>query len=151
MMGDIREKEGQTFPPFSFVVERGKIKEFVQAIGDPNPVYIDRDYAANEGYGDVIASPTFAAAIDLWGGSDFEEFCRVFGLNPVMVLNYEQEYEYFTVINPGDIITAQRKVVRAQRREGKAGGMNILTLQTTYVNQRGEHVMNSRNVIIERF
>jgi len=150
-MGDIREKEGFAFPPYSFVVERGKIKEFAQAIGDPNPVYTNRNYAVNEGYKDVIALPTFATVIDLWGGSGFEEFCRVLGLNPVMVLNAEQEYEYFTGINPGDLITARQKIVRVRRKEGKAGGMNVLTLRTTYVNQRGEQVMVSRNVIVERF
>ena len=37
---------GKTFPPYEFHVERGKIREFADAIGDPNPIYRDPDYAA---------------------------------------------------------------------------------------------------------
>ena len=32
---------GKTFPPYEFHVERGKIREFAAAVGDPNPVYRD--------------------------------------------------------------------------------------------------------------
>ena len=37
---------GKTFPPYEFRVERGKIREFANAIGDANPIYRDLDYAA---------------------------------------------------------------------------------------------------------
>jgi acyl dehydratase len=149
-MIDASKAEGLEFPSYTFVVERGKIKEFAQAIGDPNPVYTDKEYAVKQGYRDVIASPTFATVIDMWGGSDFEATCKALELNPVMVLHGEQEYEYFQEINPGDEITARSKVLNVTRKEGKAGAMNILTMQTTYTNQRGEKVLVCRSVIVER-
>ena len=37
---------GKTFPPYEFRVERGKIKEFADAIGDTNPIYRDTERAA---------------------------------------------------------------------------------------------------------
>ena len=37
---------GKTLPSYEFHVERGKIREFADAIGDPNPIYRDPDYAA---------------------------------------------------------------------------------------------------------
>ena len=46
---------GKTFPPYEFHVERGKIREFADAIGDPNPVYRDPDYAAKMGFAGIPA------------------------------------------------------------------------------------------------
>jgi hypothetical protein len=44
---------------FDFPVERGKIKEFANAICDPNPVYRDQKYAVAEKFRDVLAPITF--------------------------------------------------------------------------------------------
>ena len=41
---------GTSFPPYEFHVERGKIREFADAIGDPNPIYRDPAYAAKKGF-----------------------------------------------------------------------------------------------------
>lgn len=149
-MSSLKEKEGMEMPAYSFVVERGKIREFVQAVGDPNPVYVDRDYAAKEGYADVIAPPTFGICIDLWGGSDFVRLCQMLELNPFKVLHGEQEYEYFSEIYPGDEITARPKLARVLSREGRSGAMKIIVLETTYFNQRGERVLLARSTIVER-
>lgn len=149
-MDDLKQQEGREFPPYSFVVERGKIREFAQAIGDPNPLYVDRDYAAKEGYKDVIAPPTFGTCIDFWGGWGFFEFCQMLGLNPLMVLHGEQEYEYFKEIYPGDEITAYPKLARVFKREGKSGTLKIVILETTYFNQHGEKVLWTRKTILER-
>ena len=32
---------GRKMDPFTFTVERGKVKEFLQAIGEKNPIYWD--------------------------------------------------------------------------------------------------------------
>ncbi len=149
-MGDLRQKEGMELPGYSFVVERGKIREFVQAIGDPNPVYREKEAAVKEGYRDVIAPPTFGICIDMWGGPGFEELCKGLELNPLMVLHGEQEYEYFQEINPGDEITARPKLARVFQKEGRSGKMNIIILETTYFNQRNEKVLLGRATIVER-
>lgn len=149
-MDDVKQKEGFEFPAYSFTVERGKIKEFVQAIGDPNPVYVDRDYAVGEGYRDVIAPPTFGVCIDMWGGPGFEKLCAMLEIDPVRVLHGEQEFEYFGEINPGDRITARTRVANVFRKEGKSGTMNFISLQTTYNNQREEKVLVARMLIVER-
>ena len=45
---------GKTFPPYAFPVERGKIREFADAIGDPNPIYRDPDHAAKTPLGGIV-------------------------------------------------------------------------------------------------
>ena len=49
---------GKTFPSYEFHVERGKIREFADATGDPNPIYRDPDYAAEMGFAAILAPPT---------------------------------------------------------------------------------------------
>ena len=51
---------GKEFPPYAVTVERGKIKEFARAIGDPSPFYLDDRVGAASEWGDIIAPPTFA-------------------------------------------------------------------------------------------
>lgn len=42
-----------------FPVEAGHIMMFARAVGDPNPIYSDAEYAAGTAVGSVIAPPTF--------------------------------------------------------------------------------------------
>ncbi|GAB6273470.1 MAG: MaoC family dehydratase N-terminal domain-containing protein [Peptococcaceae bacterium] len=149
-MGDLQEKLGLEFPAYKFVVEQGKIREFVQAVGDPNPVYVNSEAARQEGYQNVIAPPTFGVCIEMWGGPGFENLMKELGVNAVRILHAEEEFEYFKEINPGDEITATTRVSNIFRKEGKAGAMNFVTLETTHANQRAEKVLISRMMIVER-
>ena len=47
-MGIKRELVGHALAPTTFEVERGKIREFAAATGDPNPIYRDRAAAQAE-------------------------------------------------------------------------------------------------------
>ncbi|MDH3676275.1 MAG: MaoC family dehydratase N-terminal domain-containing protein, partial [Anaerolineae bacterium] len=50
---------GRKFDPFSFEVDRSKIRELAQALGDDNPVFIDDDEARASGLPGIVAPPTF--------------------------------------------------------------------------------------------
>ncbi|WP_018133067.1 MaoC family dehydratase N-terminal domain-containing protein [Effusibacillus pohliae] len=151
MQKDITKWIGRQFGPYTFVVERGKIREFALAIGDDNPIYTDREQAVSAGFPDIPVPPTFATVIDMWGGPDFFQLVEQLQLNLLKVLHGEQEYEYLADIHPGDEITARTEVVDAQVKQGASGGMNLLTLETRYQNQRGETVLIGRSKIVERF
>ena len=45
-----------------FPIEAGQIMLFARAIGDPNPIYYDAEYAESTEAGTVIAPPTFIQA-----------------------------------------------------------------------------------------
>lgn len=47
---------------FKFPVEAGHIMMFARAVGDPNPIYSDPDYAKGTECGGIIAPPTFPRA-----------------------------------------------------------------------------------------
>ncbi len=136
---------GMKLPEYSFVVERGKIREFAAAIGDLRDIYLDPQEAAREGYRDVTVPPTFSTVINLWGGMGFLEMCVPLKLNPVRVLHGGQEFEYLGDIVAGDVITVNTTVVDYTEKEK----MHVLTLEGTYVNQRNEEVLRSRHIVLE--
>ena len=50
----------------------------------------------------------------------------------------------------GDVLTATRVVESDEQREGRSGPMRIVTLVDEFVDQRGEPVLEQREVLIER-
>jgi hypothetical protein len=50
---------GQFSDAFVVEVEKGAIRKFADAIGDPNPLHRDESYAKSLGYASVVAPPTF--------------------------------------------------------------------------------------------
>lgn len=145
-MEDRKFSIGDILPSYSFTVERGKIKEFAQAIGDLKDIYLDPEKAKAKGYRDVVAPPTFGTVIDLWGGPGFAGMCEALKLNPVKVLHGEQEYEYLGDIAAGDVISTSTRLTGYSEKEK----MHVLTMETEYVNQRGENVLRCRKVTLER-
>lgn len=145
MVEDRNALVGTSFPSYSFAVERGKIRELAQAIGDLKNIYLDPEKAKAEGYQDVAAPPTFGTVIDLWGGPGFSGMCNNLRLNPLKVLHGEQEYQYLGDMVAGDVITATTTLAGYTEKKN----MHVLTLETTYVNQIGEAVSKCRQVVLE--
>ena len=50
---------GECSEAVSNVVEKGAVRKFAEAIGDPNPLYVDEAAAEKSRYGGLIAPPTF--------------------------------------------------------------------------------------------
>jgi hypothetical protein len=57
---------GKEFSPFVMPIEQGKIREFANAIGDDNPIYLDPAYARKSEFGNILAPPTFTATKAFW-------------------------------------------------------------------------------------
>ncbi|WP_026575793.1 MaoC family dehydratase N-terminal domain-containing protein [Bacillus sp. UNC438CL73TsuS30] len=131
-------------PEFTFEVEKRHIRQFAQAIGDPNPLYVDEEYAALTPYLEIIAPPTFPIAIGAEGeGIDL-------GLDPKRMLHGEQEFIYNRPIRSGDRLVCQMKVTDLYEREGKSGKMQFLVLDTEMKDEKGNLVVISRTNIIYR-
>jgi hypothetical protein len=149
-LSHIKDLIGIEFKPYRFEIEKGKIKELVSAIGDDNPIYTSLKDAKAEGYDRIPVPLTFLNTIDLWGGYGFEEKVMKLNLNPVKVLNGEQEFEYYSDIYAGDEISVNSLVVNAETKIGSSGKMELITTENFYKNQNDELVAISRNVIVHR-
>src|SRR5262249_51596810 len=138
---------GKTFPAYEFRVERGKIKEFAVAIGDPDAIYHDAEYAAKTPAGGIMAPPTFLrsflyeprAASDALAVKDWS-----------YIVHGEQEFEYLAPIVAADVLTARERIVSVTEKESRrAGRLHIAVIETEFHNQRGEKVQVARRTIVE--
>ena len=138
---------GMTFPPYQFHVERGKIREFADAVGDPNPVYRDPAYAARLGFAGVLAPPTLLRTF-LYEPKTASDALKVADWS--YIVHGEQEFEYFAPVVAGDVLTARERIVSiTEKASRRAGKLQIAVIETTFHNQRGEKVQVARRTLVE--
>jgi peroxisomal enoyl-CoA hydratase 2 len=138
---------GKTFPPYEFHVERGKIREFADALDDPNPIYRDPAYASRSPLGGIPAPPTLLRTF-LYEPRAAVEALKVKDWS--YIVHGEQEFEYFAPVLAGDILTAQDRIVSIIEKESRrAGKLQIAVIESTFHNQRGEKVQVARRTLVE--
>jgi len=143
-------KVGKEYAPIVWEIERGKIREFAKALGDMNPIYLDKATAVAEGYKDMPVPLTFLTVPMMWSSS-MPVLINDLKINFAMVLHGEEEYEYFHEIYPGDTITGVPKVKAIEEKTSRTGRkMDMVTVEIVYANQHGVDVARARTLIVER-
>src|SRR5260370_35413809 len=109
-MGTDRDLVGRAYPPTEpYEVSRVKIAEFAAAIGDPNPLYRDREAARTAGDRDVPPPPTFPIVIST-AGSARAVMDPGLGVNYAMVVHGERRLQYRGPLSAGDVVTCQSTI-----------------------------------------
>jgi acyl dehydratase len=137
---------GRAYPPTRpYEVGREKIREFADAINDPNPVYRDRAAAQALGYPDVIAPPTFAIVLTLPAGGQVIQD-PAFGLDYSRVVHGEQRFVHHRPIVAGDVL----QVVVTVEDIRVAAGNELITNRADLMTVAGEQVCTAYSVIVGR-
>jgi acyl dehydratase len=145
-----KSKVGKEYPPIHWEVERGKIKEFVNAIGDPNPIFLNKGTAIEEGYRDTPIPPTFMT-VPMMFSSSMPGLINDLAINFLLILHGEEEYEYYQPVYPGDVLTGIPKVVSIEEKTSKSGRkMDMVNIEILYTNQNDEKVVKARCLLVER-
>ena len=141
-----QDYEGRTFPATEpYEVSRVKIADFAEAIGDPSPVYRDRDAAVSAGYPDVIAPPTFAIVITaadtarLMADPDL-------GVNYAMIVHGEQSFTHSRPLHAGDVVVTQSTIESIKQIRTMTTMATVTEIRTV----NGEHVCTARSTAVER-
>ena len=138
---------GKSFAPYEFRVERGKIREFADSIGDANPIYRDSGAAAQAGFAGIPAPPTLLRTF-LYETSSSRNALGVKDWS--YIVHGEQEFEYLAPVVAGDVLSAQDCIVSIAEKESKrAGTLQIAVIETVFKNQRGETVQIARRTLVE--
>ncbi len=119
-------------------VEKGKIKQYVKAMGETSPLYQDEEYARKSRYGGLIAPPGLLATQKMSGGAsrDVPWKEREFLKNSV---DAGEKFEFYKPVRPGDIVFLTRKLRGLSERKSKSlGRMRLTEFEVTYTNQKGE-------------
>lgn len=141
-----RDFIGRSYPPGEpYEVSRVKIREFADAIGDPNPAYRDPEAARKLGHPDVIAPPTFAIAITM-AASGAAVVDPDLGLDYSRVVHGEQRFAYTRPIHAGDVLVATATVEDIRT----AGRNELMTTKVDLATPEGEHVCTAYSSLVER-
>jgi hypothetical protein len=142
---------GQKSAPIRCPLDRSKLAELARAFHDDDPVWYEEAAAATAGFDGVPAPPTVGVLADHWREGGVHELIAIAGLDPERVLHGEISWEYMQPLRMGDELTATTALGEITTREGKRGGtMRLATVETDFVNQRGELALRRRDVLIEK-
>lgn len=135
---------------FELSVERGKIREFAQAVGDDNPLFLDPDVARGAGFPDVLGPPTFTVT-DLWQVPLGERLERLgLELDPARMLHAEQEYMFTRLPIAGELLRGSIRICDdVEKMGGRGGKMRFVTLETRYVDTEGDEVLIAYYTLVE--
>lgn len=136
---------GRESEPWTAEVERGTIRRFAEAIGDPNPIYVDDAAARAAGYPAVVAPPTFAAALAV-----NERFRHSLDLGTRLLLHSEQQIEWVRPVVAGDRLTMKSRVADVLERAGASGPMDVLVVEDEARDSQGNLVFRTRATLVLR-
>ncbi|HLU99365.1 MAG TPA: MaoC family dehydratase N-terminal domain-containing protein [Thermobifida alba] len=131
--------------PEPYEVTRVKIREFADAISDPNPLYRDPARAKEAGYADVIAPPTFPIILGMEGAGQAIADPEL-GLDFSRVVHGDQRFRYSRPLQAGDLVTCRTTITDIKA----LGGNELLTLDSEIATTAGEHVVTSVNMLVVR-
>ncbi|WP_329135402.1 MaoC family dehydratase N-terminal domain-containing protein [Streptomyces sp. NBC_01476] len=137
---------GRSYPPTApYEVGREKIREFADAIGDPQPAYRDPEAAKALGHPDVIAPPTFAFTITYKAAgvvvSDPE-----LGLDYSRVVHGDQKFAYTRPVRAGDRLTVTSTIEAIKSMAGN----DIVDIRGEVHDESGEHVVTAWTKLVAR-
>lgn len=135
-------------------VNDAMIRHWAEAIGDKNPAYTDKEWAAKSARGKTIAPPAMLYA---WGQegfavtverpvnalSDLERTFRKHGYTGVLGTNLSQEY--FKEVSPGDNVHLVMRIDSISERKTTSRGPGyFFETVTEFFDQHGDKIGNQR-------
>lgn len=136
---ELKRLIGIFMEPVIYKVEEGAIRRYAEAVGDPNSLYTDVEYASKSRYGRLVGFPGFTG-FPVKGGNPVRRTTESLlkAGAPPRVLYGGTEYEFVLPVGAGDILIATSKVTSISEKEGRTGKMLFTTVETTYLNQNGD-------------
>ncbi|MEM4724321.1 MAG: MaoC family dehydratase [Candidatus Hadarchaeum sp.] len=105
-------KEGRTFRPLVFTASEEMVRQYMQTVGDENPLYWDKKVCEREGFAGPVAPPGLAAI-----------YARC---------SYLQDY----VMPSGGVLTRQELIFEAPIMVGETVEVTA-TVKESYVDEKG--------------
>lgn len=139
---------GKVFAPVTHEVERTHIRKLATVLNDTNPLFHDPAAARAAGFADLPAPPTLPIVFSLWANEPLLDELQALGASLLQMLHGEQHYSYHAPICAGDVLTAQPALGSIIEKQAASGPMQLLTLITSFSNQRGEPVAEERLLVV---
>jgi acyl dehydratase len=133
-----------------FPIERGMVMLFARAIGDPNPIYYDEEYAARSQLLGPVAPPTFARAVVHFDPDHYDRM-RPPGVSAsARVVAAECHFEYGVPVRVGEVLEVSSRFGAQWAKEGRRGGaLHFFEIISDFRNQAGELAVTVRRVSVQ--
>lgn len=136
---------GQFSTPFDVEVERGAIRKFADAIGDPDPRYRDVAQARALGFDDLVAPPTFPTCF-----RPPQEPPWFAPLDRRRVVAGQVAFDYAASIVAGRVLTCRIEFAGVDDKAGSKGTMELLHQRLHGTDGAGRHVFTMSRTTIYR-
>jgi len=127
-----KDAVGKEWQPVTYEVGLEKIREYARAVGETNPVNLEREAALAAGYRDVVAPPMFCVVYSApaMGPAVLDPDV---GINLAAMVHGSQEFVWGEPVCAGDVITTQPRLADAYEKDGR--GFYVFMSEST--NQDG--------------
>ena len=139
---------GRSFMPVTARVEPGRLRYFLDTLGERNPVYRDEQAARAQGYSATPVPPTYLFCLEMMDNERPFEFLTELKIDLARVLHGEQRFTYHAPVVVGDTLTFKSRVTGVTDKKG--GAMTMVVVETEIVNQHGARVADTARTIVVR-
>ena len=139
---------GRSFTPVTARVEPGRLRFFLNTLGERNPVYRDEKAARVAGYSAIPVPPTYLFCLELMDNERPFEFLTDLNIDLGRVLHGEQRFTYHAPVVVGDTLTFKSRVTGVTDKKG--GAMTMVAVETEVTNQDGVRVADTARTIVVR-
>jgi len=139
---------GRAFTPVTAHVEPGRLRFFLDTIGETNPLYRDESAARAAGYAAAAVPPTYLFCLEMMDAAEPFEFLTALDIDLARVLHGEQRFDYHAPVVVGDTVTFKPRVTSVTEKKG--GAMTLIVVETEVTNQHGVHVADISRTIVVR-
>jgi acyl dehydratase len=123
--------------PDSYVVGREKVREFARAVQVEDPASYDEQAAAELGYDNIVAPPTFVTIFAKLVQADF--FRNVDLGEQIQMVQVDQKFFFHKPIVAGDVLHARMDIHSVDERFGA----DIVVTKNICTNDAGEVVLEA--------
>ena len=131
---------GRAFTPVTARVEPGRLRFFLNTLGESNPVYRGGDTPP--------VPPTYLFCLEMMDAAEPFEFLTALDIDLARVLHGEQRFDYHAPVVVGDTLTFRPKVTSVTDKKG--GAMTLIVVETAVTNQNGVHVADASRTVVVR-
>ena len=139
---------GLALPPTRGRVEPGRLKFFLDTLGETNPVFRDPGAAQAAGFAGRPIPPTYLFCLEMLDNDDRFALLDALKVDISRILHGEQKFVYRAPVYVGDELTFHSSVTDVQQKKG--GALTMIDVTTRVTNQRGEAVADGVRVVVVR-
>jgi acyl dehydratase len=137
--------KGKEYGEVTFGVERDRVLQFADAIGEDDLLYRDADAARAAGYPEQLAPPTFVTVMQIMTSGQVVVDPDL-GLDYSLVVHGEQEYEWHRPVMVGDQLRATPRLAEIYAK----GPNEYLVIESVIQDAAGATVVVARTTLLSR-